>query len=261
MATVVVTYALVGLIAPWISPKDPAAMHYQDRLRPPSLQYPLGTDESGRDLVSRLIHGTRVTVAVGFGAVALSSGMGVAVGLLAGYRGGWFDHLAMRILDGLLAFPSVVLAMVLVAVFGPSSTNLALAIGVLLTPPMARIVRGSVLAERDKEYVQAAVAAGAGSLYLGLRVILPNCLSSITVQASLSAAAAIKVEAFLSFLGMGTQIPDASWGLLLATGYLYLNRAWWYSVFPALNIFLIVLALNVTGDSLRDALEPRSRHR
>jgi ELWxxDGT repeat protein len=189
--------------------------------------------------------------------VTIALTAGVTLGLAAGYRGGWLDHLVMRVLDGLLAFPSVILAMTLVAVFGPSPRNLMVAIGILLTPPMARIVRSTVLAEREKDYIQAAVVAGASGLYVGLRVILPNCLSSIIVQGSLSAAAAIKVEAFLSFLGLGTNIPDASWGSLLANGYQYLNRAWWYSLFPALNIFLIVLALNVVGDGLRDALEPR----
>jgi peptide/nickel transport system permease protein len=257
MAVVVVAYTAIALLAPWISPHDPARMHYRDRLQSPSWTYLLGTDESGRDLLSRIIHGTRVTVIVGFGAVTIALAAGVMLGLAAGYRGGWFDHLVTRVLDALFAFPSVILAMTLVAVFGPSPKNLMVAIGILLTPPMARIVRSTVLAEREKDYVQAALAAGASDSYVGLRVILPNCLSSIIVQGSLSAAAAIKVEAFLSFLGLGTNIPDASWGLLLANGYQYLNRAWWYGVFPALNIFLIVLALNVVGDGFRDALEPR----
>jgi peptide/nickel transport system permease protein len=267
MAVVVVAYAITALLAPWISPYDPTRMHYRDRLQAPSRTYWLGTDESGRDLLSRMIHGTRVTVIVGFGAVTIALAAGVTLGLAAGYRGGWLDHLVMRVLDGLLAFPSVILAMTLVAVFGPSPRNLMVAIGILLMPPMARIVRSMVLAEREKDYIQAAVVAGASGSYVGLRVILPNCLSGIIVQGSLSAAAAIKVEAFLSFLGLGTNIPDASWGSLLANGYQYLNRAWWYSLFPALNIFLIVLALNVVGDGLRDALEPRlgrrlpARHR
>jgi peptide/nickel transport system permease protein len=257
MAVVVAAYAMIAVLAPWISPYDPTRMHYRDRLQAPSRTYLLGTDESGRDLLSRIVHGTRVTVMVGFGAVTIALTVGVTLGLAAGYRGGWLDHLVMRILDGLLAFPSVILAMTLVAVFGPSPRDLMVAIGILLMPSMARIVRSTVLAEREKDYVQAAVAAGATGSYVGLRVILPNCLSSVIVQGSLSAAAAIKVEAFLSFLGLGTNIPDASWGSLLANGYQYLNRAWWYSLFPALNIFLIVLALNVVGDGLRDALEPR----
>jgi ABC-type dipeptide/oligopeptide/nickel transport system permease subunit len=257
MVVVVVAYVLIAILAPWISPYDPARMHYRDRLQAPSRAYLLGTDESGRDLLSRIVHGTRVTVLVGFGAATIALTAGVMLGLAAGYRGGSLDHFVMRVLDGLLAFPSVILAMTLVAVFGPSPRNLMVAIGILLTPSMARIVRGTVLAEREKDYVQAAVVAGATGSYISLRVILPNCLSSIIVQGSLSAAAAIKVEAFLSFLGLGTNIPDASWGLLLANGYQYLNRAWWYSLFPALNIFLIVLALNVVGDGLRDALEPR----
>jgi peptide/nickel transport system permease protein len=261
MGAVTLLYIGVALTAPWISPHDPAAMHFRDRFQAPSLTYPMGTDESGRDILSRVIHGTRVTVAVGFGSVAIAALAGTALGLLAGFRGGIVDHLIMRVFDGLLAFPSLILAMTLVAVFGPTAGNLILAIGIFLTPPMARIVRSAVLAQREREYVHAARLLGAGDRYVAFRVILPNCLSSIIVQTSLSVAIAIKVEAFLSFLGMGTQIPDASWGLLLANGYQFLNRAWWYSIFPAVNILVIVLALNLVGDGLRDWMEPRLRHR
>jgi peptide/nickel transport system permease protein len=261
MAAVTLFYIGVALAAPWISPHDPATMHFRDRFQAPSLSYPMGTDESGRDLLSRMIHGTRVTVAVGFGSVAIAVVSGTALGLVAGFHGGWVDNLIMRIFDALLAFPSLILAMALVAVFGPTSGNLTLAIGIFLTSPMARIVRSAVLAQRAKEYVDAARLLGAGDAYVAFRVILPNCLSSIIVQTSLSVAVAIKVEAFLSFLGMGTQIPDASWGLLLANGYQFLNRAWWYSMFPALNIFVIVLSLNLVGDGLRDLTDPKLRHR
>ncbi len=222
---------LVGLalFAERIAPYDPAAQHVRDRLQPPSAIYWLGTDELGRDVLSRVIFGTRVSLAVGLIAVGVAATVGIALGLCGTYYGGLLDALIMRGLDGLLAFPSIILALAIMTVLGPSLFNAMIAIGVVSIPTFARITRGSVLALKEKEFVEAARASGADDFYLMRRVLLPNCLSPLLVQFSIGFAAAILVEAALSFLGLGIQPPTPSWGAMLDTGRKYLDQTPWYS--------------------------------
>jgi peptide/nickel transport system permease protein len=250
---------VAALGASWLAPYDPAAPHVRDRLQRPSTQYLLGTDELGRDVLSRVIYGTRVSLAVGLVAVGLAAAVGVLLGLVATYYSGLVDAIVMRALDGLLAFPSVVLALAIMTVLGPNLVNAMLAIGVVSIPTFARVTRGSVLAIKQREFVEAARVSGAGDAYLMWRVLLPNCLSPLLVQLSVSFAAAILVEAALSFLGLGIQPPTPSWGAMLDTGRKYLDQTPWYSASAGAAIFLTVLSLNLLGDGLRDALDPRLR--
>ena len=252
-----VLLVLVAVFAPWIAPYRPDEIHPIDSLAPPSARYLLGTDDLGRDILSRIVHGARVSLMVG--AIGIAAVAGVPLGLLAGYAGGRLDALAMRLMDALLAFPAILLAIALMAVLGPSLHNAMIAIGVIYIPAFARITRANVLSLREKEFVEAARALGAGGLYIAALVILPNCLSPIIVQGSLGVANAILVEAALSFLGLGVQPPDPSWGSMLAFGRSLLSQAPWYATFPGLAIFVTVLSLNFLGDGLREALDPRLR--
>lgn len=254
-------YILMAVFAPVLAPYNPVEMHYDDRFVPPCSRYLFGTDESGRDIFSRIIDGSRITLTVGFGSIVFSLLLGLPLGLMAGFFGGRVDNVIMRILDGLFAFPSIILAMTMVAVFGSNLINLLIAIGIVMSPRLARITRSAVLTQKTREYVVAARAIGSPNNRIIWRTILPNCLSPIIVDTSLSVAIAIKVETALGFLGLGVTIPRASWGYLLNSGYHNLTRAPWYAVFPGLNIFLVILALNLLGDGLRDALEPRLRER
>jgi peptide/nickel transport system permease protein len=260
-AAILLGFVLMAIFAPVIAPYSPLEMHFDDRFAPPSREYLFGTDESGRDIFSRVVDGSRITMSVGFGSILLSLLVGLPLGLVAGFVGGRVDSVIMRVLDGLFAFPIIVLALALVAAFGASIPNLVFAIGILLAPRLARITRATVLVQEQRDYVLAARAMGAPGGRMLFRTILPNCLSPIIVDASLSIAIAIKVEASLSFLGLGVQVPHASWGSLLSFGYLDLGRAPWYAIFPGLCIFLVVLSINLVGDGVRDALEPRLRQR
>jgi peptide/nickel transport system permease protein len=251
--------AAVG--APLLAPYDPTAVHVVDRLKPPSAQYLLGTDELGRDTLSRIIYGARASFSVGVVAVAISLTFGVLLGLLGGYYGGLLDTLISRVLDALIAFPSIILALAIVTVLGPSLVNVMLAIGVVSIPGYARITRGSVLAIREQEFVLAGRASGASDVYLMTRTVLPNCLSPLLVQASVGFANAILAEAALSFLGLGVQPPTPSWGGMLDTGRHYLSQTAWYSFSAGAASFVSVLSLNLVGDALRDALDPRLRRR
>jgi len=248
---------VAAVFAPVVAPYDPLALHVQDRLQNPSLQYLLGTDELGRDILSRLIYGARTSLAVGAIALAIAASIGTVLGLLGGYVGGAADPVIMRVLDGLLAFPSIILALAIVTALGPGLGNAMLAIGIVTIPSFARIVRGSVLSLKEKEFVAAARASGATTRYLMQRVLLPNCLSPLLVLASVSFANAILTEAALSFLGLGVQPPTPSWGAMLDAGRKYLDQTGWYSFAAGAAIFLAVLSLNLVGDGLRDALDPR----
>jgi peptide/nickel transport system permease protein len=250
---------LVGaaLFAPLVAPYDPIALHIQDRLQNPSTTYLLGTDELGRDVLSRLIYGAQTSLMVGSIALAIAASVGTLLGLLGGYLGGSADAVIMRVLDGLLAFPSIILALAIITALGPGLGNAMLAIGIVTIPNFARIVRGSVLSMKQKEFVEAARASGATARYIMLRVVLPNSLSPLLVQASVSFANAILTEAALSFLGLGIQPPTPSWGAMLDTGRKYLDQTGWYSFSAGAAIFLAVLSLNLVGDGLRDALDPR----
>jgi len=255
-AVALVVVAALG--APWLAPYSPTEMD-ADLLAPPGARHLFGTDDLGRDVLSRVIHGASVSVLVGVISMGTAAGVGVPLGLLSGYRGGLVDTVIMRLLDGVMAFPAILLAIAIMAVLGPSLPNAMLAIGVIYIPPFARIVRASVLSLREREFVDAARGLGAGSLRIVGRHVLPNCVSPVIVQLSLGMGYAILVEAALSFLGLGVQPPQASWGSMLAEGRGFLDRAPWFATFPGLAIFVTVLGLNFVGDRLREALDPRLR--
>jgi peptide/nickel transport system permease protein len=263
--TALVGLIIVGLVvvaavlAPVIAPYPPTQMHARDRLQGPGAAYWLGTDESGRDLFSRILYGARISAVAAAASTALALAIGVPVGLVAGYRGGRLDDVLMRILDGFLAIPPILLALTLLAALGPSQINVILAVGALGVPLSARITRAAVLVERERDYTLAARATGATDRHIMWRILLPNCLAPLIVTASLLAANAILLEAALSFLGLGVQPPAASWGVLLQIGYGYMSHSVWYVTFPGLCIFFLVWSLNVLGDALRDGLDPRLR--
>ncbi len=250
---------LTALFAPLLAPYDPTQKNTRNLLKAPTLQHPLGTDELGRDTLSRVIYGARISLEVGIIAVGISLVIGVLLGLVAGYTGGTTDAIIMRIMDGLLAFPALVLALAITAMLGPSLNNVMLAIGITGIPSFARLVRGQVLTTKRLEYVQAAQSVGASDWRLMLRHILPNIVAPIIVQASISVAAAILAEAGLSFLGLGIQPPTASWGSMLNVAKGYLGRTAWLAIAPGTAIFITVLGFNFLGDAIRDVLDPRLR--
>lgn len=248
---------VVALAAPALAPHPPGRQNIRAVLQAPSATYPLGTDELGRDVLSRVLYGAQVSLLVGLLATAISLGVGVPAGLLSGYAGGWVDTVVMRLMDALLAFPALVLALGITAVLGPSLQNVMIAVGVVGVPNFARLTRGQVLALRRVEFVEAARTIGAGDLRIAVRHILPNTLAVAIIQASLGIATAILAEAGLSFLGLGIQPPTPSWGSMLNTARGYLQRAPWTAIGPGVAIFLAVLAFNLLGDAVRDALDPR----
>ncbi len=262
---VFVTLVVVALLAPLIAPHDPT-MQYRDALLvPPAWQeggrsaFLLGTDAVGRDLLSRLMHGARFSLFIGLVVVTLAMTVGVTLGLIAGYVRGWVDVAIMRVMDVILAFPSLLLALVLVAILGPGLMNAMVAIAIVLQPHFVRLTRASVMAEKTRDYVTAARVAGAGPVYLMTRTILPNCLGPVIVQATLSFSNAILDAAALGFLGMGAQPPTPEWGTMLAEAREFILRAWWVVTLPGLAILITVLAINLIGDGLRDALDPKLR--
>jgi peptide/nickel transport system permease protein len=236
-----------------------AEQHPEDALQPPSAKYWLGTDQFGRDIYSRLIHGTRVVILVGLGSVALAVLIGIPLGLLAGYYGGLLDAAIMRIQDAILSFPVVLLALLIIATFGASTLNVILSIAFVYVPRFARLVRGSVMALKDREYVLATRVAGADDGRLLFLAILPNAMGPIVVQATLGVAVAILIEAGLSYLGLGIQPPTPSWGNMLQHAKNYISNAPWYVLSPGVMIFLAVLMFNLAGDWLREAIDPRLR--
>lgn len=247
----------MAIFAPLLTPYDPDIGDFSAVLAGPSWDHPLGTDELGRDIWSRLVHGAKVSLQVGFGATALTTLIGVTIGIITGYYGGWFDEIMMRVTDGLLAFPSLILALAIAAIFEPSVMSILLAIAIVSFSTMARLARASTLAIREMEYVEAARALGASNTRLIFRHVLPNVLSPVIVQFALMASYGILAEASLSFLGVGVRPPQSSWGGMLQSGYQYLEISPWLSIVPGLAIFLTVLGFNVVGDGLRAALNPR----
>ena len=256
---VILVLCLLALLAPVIAPTDPYGMDMTVRLRPPSAAHVLGTDDFGRDLLSRLIWGARLSLAVGVSSVLLALLVGVGIGLVSGYAGGWADLVLMRLVDIFLAFPPILLALTFVAALGANERNVAIALGLTFWTTYARLVRASALALRDLEYVQSARVLGAGSLRILLRHVLPNLIGPVIVVATLGLGVAITSEAALSFLGLGAQPPTPSWGATLTFGLQYLRQAPWMATFPGLAIMLAVLGFNLLGDGLRDALDPRMR--
>ena len=260
-----VAFVLIALLADFIAPHDPTAQFRQSLLLPPFWQeggswtFPLGTDAVGRDMLSRLLHGARYSFYVGIVVVVIAASGGILIGLIAGFAPKWLDALIMRLMDIILAFPSLLLALVLVAILGPSLTNAMIAIAIVLQPHYVRLTRASVMSERSKDYVTAAKVTGAGLPRLMFITVLPNCLSPIIVQAALSFSTAILDAAALGFLGMGAQPPTPEWGTMLADSREFMLRAWWVVTFPGLAILVTVLAINLMGDGLRDAFDPKLR--
>jgi peptide/nickel transport system permease protein len=250
---------LAAVLGRTLAPYDPNAVDVVNRLQPPSGSHPFGTDELGRDVLSRVIVAARVSMVVGAVAVGIALVAGVVLGLVAGFYGRWVDDVVMRVMDVLFAFPAILLAIAIVAVLGPNVVNAMIAIGIVYTPIFARVTRASVLTVREEVYVRAARSLGVGDLRLLRLHVLPNVAAPIIVQTSLSLAFAILSETALSFLGLGVQPPDPSWGRMLFEGRGFTQQAWWMAVFPGAAIFLTVLAFNVVGDALRDALDPRQR--
>jgi peptide/nickel transport system permease protein len=260
-AGLIVLVALLALLADGIAPYDPIEMKVVDALKRPSAAHPFGTDRFGRDVLSRTIYGSRIALGVALSSIALAFVAGTALGLVGGYVGGWPDLLIGRVMDVLFSFPTLILAIGIAAMLGPGLNNAALAIAVVYVPLFSRVARGPVIAEREKDHVAAAQGLGAGWPRIVFRHILPNVLAPLIVQASVSLAFAILIEASLSYLGLGTQPPDPSWGTMLNEGRTYLETAPWMSIFPGLAIMLAVFGFNLLGDGLRDTLDPQLRGR
>ncbi|WP_439374130.1 ABC transporter permease [Bradyrhizobium sp. DASA03120] len=256
---VLVVFILLALLSPLMVPYDPLATSWSLVRKPPTAAHWFGTDELGRDILSRVIYGARASLLAGLISVAIALGIGVPLGLLAGYRGGFVDALISRITDAMLACPFLILAFALAAFLGPSLGNAMIAIGITATPVFIRLTRGQVLSVKAEDYVEAARALGNPPWRIAVSHILPNILPALLVQATLSIAAAIIAEAALSFLGLGQQPPSPSWGSMLNAAQRFLTQAPWMAIWPGLAIFLVVLSLNLLGDGLRDALDPRQR--
>ena len=255
---VLLAIVVASAIGPWVVPDQPASQQLADRLAGPTWRHPLGMDELGRDVLARLLSGGRISLLVGISVVSLSAVIGIAVGAVAGYAGRWVDEIAGRIMDVLLAFPGILLAIALVAVLGPSLTNVVIALVAIGWVGYARLVRGLVLKLRELEYVHAARALGAPVTRVLLRHVIPGTLPAVAVQATLGMAGVILSEAALSFLGLGVQPPTPSWGTMLDAGRSHLFDAPHLTIFPGLAIALVVVGLNFAGDELRDRLDPRS---
>lgn len=253
-------WVLAAVFAPLVSPYDPLDPVGPGR-QPPSLEFLFGTDLLGRDVLTRVIHGSRISLFLGFISVAIGLSLGMLMGLPAGYRGGWTDTVIMRATDAMLALPGLLLALVVIAALGPGLLNVMLAVGIGSVPLYARLVRGQCLSIRETEYIQAARVIGSSDLRIMLRHILPNLVGPVIVLCTLQMGSAILVGSSLSYLGMGAQPPTPEWGLMTAEGRAYLARQWWLSTFPGLAIFTFVIAVNLMGDGLRAALDPRAQKR
>jgi peptide/nickel transport system permease protein len=258
---IIVFFAIVALIGPAVAPHGETQQFSKDRLQSPSQQYPFGTDEYGRDILSRLLYGARVSFQVGLIAVGIAGTFGVVFGMAAGYLGGWADNVITLLMDIIYAFPAVLLAIAFITLRGNNLTNAMIAIAIVYTPPFVRIVRGAVLTVRNTAYVEAARAVGGSAPRILARHIFPNITAPLIVQTSLSFAFAILSEAALAFLGLGNKPPAASWGSMVSSSYGFLQIAPWAAIFPGVAIGLTVLGFNLLGDGLRDALDPRLRTR
>ena len=256
---IIILMIFVGIFAPYLSPYNPTKMAPRIRREAPSKEHWLGTDRLGRDMLSRLVWGARVSLIIGVLAVAVAMVVGLTVGMLSGYYGGLLDEVLMRIMDVIFAFPSLLLAIALIAVTGPSMRNIIFVVAVIRIPRFARILRASVLSLKQKEFVEAARALSKSDIGIMWQHILPNCIAPLTVEASLSVATAIITESALSFLGLGVRPPTPSWGQMIADGRSELFTAPWIVIFPGLAIMLTVLGYNLLGDGLRDALDPKLR--
>jgi peptide/nickel transport system permease protein len=252
-------FILLALLAPVLSPYDPLAQSIPESLSPPSAKHLLGTDKLGRDMFSRMLYGARISLTVGLAVVALAGGLGTFVGLLAGYLGRWADELLMRVTDIFFAFPSLILAMAIAGALGPSLRNALIAVAVVSWPIYARLIRGQVLALREREFIQAARSIGVSNRQIILRHLLPNTLAPLLVQASFDMGTTILSVAGLSFIGFGAQPPTPEWGVMISEGRNYITTQWWLTGGPAIGILLLVAAFNLVGDGLRDILDPQLR--
>ena len=248
-----------GVFPSYVSPYNPYQMHTDQTLLDPGGKYVLGTDMFGRDTLSRIVWGARVSILVGGVSVGIALAFGTLIGMLAGFYGKMLDEIIMRIVDGMLVFPDVFVGLIIMALLGNGMENVMLAVGIVITPGFARVVRGSVLSERGKDYVLASRSLGKSDRHIIFREILPNCMAPLTVQATICFGYAILYEAFFSFLGLGVQPPTPSWGNLVNLGVRFMRSDPWLSVFPGMAILLTVMALNILGDGLRDAFDPRLR--
>lgn len=253
----VAAFILLALFAPLLAGYDPFATSFTSIRKPPSAEFWLGTDELGRDIYTRMLYGSRASLMAGVVSVAIAVAVGVPFGLLAGFYGGWVDAAVSRVTEALLAIPFLILAIALAAFLGPSLTNAMIAIGLSATPIFVRLTRGQTLAVKTEDYVEGARAIGLPNVLIMIRYIFPNVLPPIVVQATITIATAIIAEASLSFLGLGQQPPNPSWGSMLNTAKNFMTQAPWMSIFPGGAIFLVVLGFNLLGDGLRDALDPR----
>lgn len=261
-AVIILIFAICAIFAPILAPYSPTDQVAMDALQGPSWSHPLGTDQLGRDQLSRMMYGGRVSLGIGIGAVALSSTVGVLLGLVAGYVRGLIDDIIMRVMEMIIAFPGLILALVLVATIGPTVRNLLIAIGIASVPGLARLVRGQVLTVRERDFVLAARTIGAPGWRILLRHIWPNCMAPVIVAATLSMGFAVLAEAGLSFLGVGVRPPTPTWGSMLQFSFGFMSIAPYLSIVPGVAIFLLVLSFNVLGDTLRDVFDPslRGRH-
>lgn len=256
-AMMVLLFVLIALAAPLLTSYDPEVPNMDLMLEPPSLAHPFGMDEFGRDVLTRILHGTRISLQVGLVATAIATTGGILLGVVSGYFGGWLDGLIMRLMDVMLAFPGILLALAIVSILGQGLFNVMIAVGIFAIPTFARVVRSSVLQVRSQDYVEAAKALGGHHLRIIWKHVLPNCMAPVIVVATMRMATAIVTAAGLSFLGLGAQPPTPEWGAMLANGREYLRSAPHVATFPGLAIMTLVLAFNLMGDGLRDALDPR----
>lgn len=256
---IVLLLILIALAAPVVAPYDPLQQNFQEALVPPSSSHLFGTDDVGRDLFSRVVYGARISLRVGLVAVAIGGGIGALLGILAGFYAGFVDTIIMRLMDVLLAFPGLLLALAIVAILGPGLFNVMIAVGIGNVPVFTRMMRASALSVRERDYVLAARSIGCNDARVMLRYILPNAIAPVIVLATLGVATAILAAAGLSFIGVGAQPPTPEWGAILTLARQYLERAWWSTFFPGLAIMITVLAINMLGDGLRDALDPKLR--
>jgi peptide/nickel transport system permease protein len=250
---------LIAVFAPWVAPHDPIFQDLESPMQAPSRAHPFGSDDVGRDILSRVIHGTRISLSVGLIAVGIAGTLGVTLGLITGFYGGWLDDVILRGMDLLLAFPGILLALTIVAVLGPGLFNVMIAVGIADLPSFTRVTRGQTLSVREMDYVHGARAMGCSTARILRRYVLPNVLPALIVLGTLRVATAILTAAGLSFLGLGAQPPIPEWGAMLAMGRTFLRQAWWMTTFPGLAIMLTVMQINMLGDGLRDALDPKLR--
>jgi peptide/nickel transport system permease protein len=259
--TVILLLVMTAVFAPYIAPYDPIEINPPERLKPPSWDHPCGTDTAGRDVFSRIIYGSRISIKIGITVVALASILGSLLGVFSGYMGGKVDEIIMRITDIFFSVPYLILAMAIAAALGPSLTNTMISLSIVWWPIYTRLTRGQALLIRESTYVEASKGLGGRHLWIIFRHVLPNSISPVIVQASLDFGNAVMYAAALSFIGLGAQPPTPEWGAMISMGRVYLRDSWWYPTFPGLAIFITVMGFNLLGDGIRDILDPKLRER